>query len=218
MAALTGRSPRQMQRELDSLVYRNPEGRLGNRRPLFKRQRAAKLNRRSRGGHRSLLPAQRRCAESRAARRSAARRHQRPAGLLLDSGERRPRFIARRSTFPKRRHVSHSGAIATWALTLDSYAKIERQQHHDLWHAAGAATDLIEDALNGRTPTIYDQIDKDTRVVNQQETIAAREAQQKLKDASASGSGRTRTAPSGLPAITTTRSTICACAPMTART
>jgi N12 class adenine-specific DNA methylase len=38
------------------------------------------------------------------------------------------------------------------------------------------------DALNGRTPTIYDQIDKDTRVVNQQETIAAREAQQKIKD------------------------------------
>src|SRR5580704_9934854 len=41
---------------------------------------------------------------------------------------------------------------------------------------------MIEDALNGRTPTIYDQIDTDTRAVNQQETLAAREAQQKLKD------------------------------------
>ena len=28
------------------------------------------------------------------------------------------------------------------------------------------ASDLIEDALNGRTPTVYDQIDKDTRVIN----------------------------------------------------
>ena len=44
------------------------------------------------------------------------------------------------------------------------------------------ASDLIDDALNGRTPTIYDQTDKNTRVVNQQETIAACEANRKVKD------------------------------------
>ena len=78
--------------------------------------------------------------------------------------------------------VSHSGAIATWALTLDAYAKSNVSNTTTHGTPRALASDLIEDALNGRTPTIYDQIDKDTRVVNQQETIAAREAQQKLKD------------------------------------
>src|SRR5258708_5277610 len=45
-----------------------------------------------------------------------------------------------------------------------------------------AASDLIEDALNMRVPTIYDTLEDDSRVINQTETIAAREAQQKLKD------------------------------------
>ncbi len=78
--------------------------------------------------------------------------------------------------------VNHSGAIATWSLTLDSSVK-SAVSNTTTWGTARArATDLIEDALNGRTPTIYDQIDKDTRVINQQETLAAREAQQKLKE------------------------------------
>src|SRR5256886_10065336 len=45
-----------------------------------------------------------------------------------------------------------------------------------------SADALIEDTLNMRTPTIYDTLPDDTRVINQTETIAAREAQQKLKD------------------------------------
>src|SRR5256886_6749392 len=45
-----------------------------------------------------------------------------------------------------------------------------------------SADALIEDTLNMRTPTIYDTLPDDTRVLNQTETIAAREAQQKLKD------------------------------------
>src|SRR3989441_352400 len=43
-------------------------------------------------------------------------------------------------------------------------------------------TRIFEDALNMRVPTIYDTLEDDTRVINQTETIAAREAQQKLKD------------------------------------
>ena len=174
-----------MQRELDGLVYRNPEGEWetadrylsGNVRAKLKTAEAA-------AAHRPVVPAQCRGAESRAARRSAARRHQRPARLVLDSGERHPGLHrARRSTCPSASsRVSHSGAIATWALTLDSYAKSSVSNTTTHGTPRALATDLIEDALNGRTPTIYDQIDKDTRVVNQQETIAAREAQQKLKD------------------------------------
>ena len=44
------------------------------------------------------------------------------------------------------------------------------------------ASDLIEQALNGRTPTAYDEHEDGSRVINQQETIAAREKQQQLKD------------------------------------
>jgi N12 class adenine-specific DNA methylase len=72
--------------------------------------------------------------------------------------------------------------IAAWSLTLDGTAK-SNVSNTTTWGTLRAlASDLIDDALNGRTPTIYDQIDRDTRVVNQQETIAAREAQQKIRD------------------------------------
>jgi len=72
--------------------------------------------------------------------------------------------------------------IASWALTLDPTAK-SNVSNTTTWGTLRAlASGLIDDALNGRTPTIYDQIDKVTRVVNQQETIAARDAQQKIGD------------------------------------
>ena len=44
------------------------------------------------------------------------------------------------------------------------------------------ASDLIEQALNGRTPTAYDEDADGNRIVNQPETIAAREKQQQIKD------------------------------------
>ncbi len=44
------------------------------------------------------------------------------------------------------------------------------------------ASELIEQALNGRTPTAYDEHEDGSRTINQQETIAAREKQQQLKD------------------------------------
>jgi len=78
--------------------------------------------------------------------------------------------------------VSHSGAIATRALTLDNYVKTAVSDTTTYGTPRARATELIEDALTGRTPTIYDQIRSVHAVVNQQETIAAWEAQQKLKD------------------------------------
>ena len=184
MAALTGHSARQMQRELDSLVYRNPEGDWetadrylsGNVRAKLKVAEAAA----------SIDPAYQRNIE--------ALKTVQPADLLpgdisarLGSSWIPPSdirdFICETLDMPKSFvHVSHSGAIATWALTLDSHAKSSVANTTTYGTPRAVASDLIEDALNGRTPTIYDQIDKDTRVVNQQETIAAREAQQKLKD------------------------------------
>ncbi len=52
-----GKAPRHLQRELDSLVYPQPPRRMGNRRLLFKRQRAREAqDRRGRCQSRSLLP------------------------------------------------------------------------------------------------------------------------------------------------------------------
>ncbi len=184
MASLTGRSERQMQRELDSLVYRNPESDWetadrylsGNVRAKLKTAEAAAL----------IDPTYQRNVE--------ALKAVQPADLLPGDISARlgsawipasdiRNFVCETLDMPKSFvHVSHSGAIATWALTVDSYAKSAVSNTTTHGTARAVATDLIEDALNGRTPTIYDQIDKDTRVVNQQETIAAREAQQKLKD------------------------------------
>ncbi len=61
--------------------------------------------------------------------------------------------------------------------------EIRRQQHDDVWNRPlSRATDLIEQSLNGRTPTAYDEDADGNRTVNQQETIAASEKQQQLKD------------------------------------
>jgi N12 class adenine-specific DNA methylase len=184
MGALTGSSARQMQQELDSLIYRNPEGQWetadrylsGNVRAKLKTAEAAA----------SIDASYQRNVE--------ALNAVQPADLLPGDISARlgsswipasdvKRFVTELLDIPERAvTVSHSGAIATWTLTLESYAKTSVSNTTTHGTARALATDLIEDALNGRTPTIYDQIDKDTRVINQQETLAAREAQQKLRD------------------------------------
>jgi N12 class adenine-specific DNA methylase len=184
MAALTGHGARQMQGELDALVYRNPEGEWetadrylsGNVRAKLKTAEAAA----------AIDPTYQRNVE--------ALKAVQPADLLPGDISARlgsswipasdiKDFICETLDIPKSFvAVSHSGAIATWALTLDAHAKSAVSNTTTHGTPRALASDLIEDALNGRTPTIYDQIDKDTRVVNQQETLAAREAQQKLKD------------------------------------
>ena len=223
MEKLTGHSARQLQRELGSLIYRNPQGEWetadhylsGDVRVKLKTAEAAA----------GLDLSYRRNVE--------ALKEVQPVDLL-------PGDISARlgsswiPTHDVKKFVSelldvslsavtviHSGAIATWALTLDSYAKSNVSNTTAHGTPRALASDLIDDALNGRTPTIYDQIDKDTRVVNQQETIAAREAQQKIKDrfsASANGYGRTRNARSVLPGSTMTGSITSACGPTTDRT
>jgi len=185
MTGLTGRTQKQLQRELTNLIYRNPEG-----------GEWETADRYLSGNVRAKLQ----CAESAAALDPAYEHNVlalgavQPADLLPGDISARlgaawiPQsdirdFICETLDVPKTLvTVNHSGAIATWTLTLDSAAR-SAVSNTTTWGTARArATDLIEDALNGRTPTIYDQIDKDTRVVNQQETLAAREAQQKLKE------------------------------------
>jgi len=185
MEQVTGRSARALQRELGTLVWCNPEG-----------GQWETADRYLSGNVRSKL----KIAEAAAAidlsyqRNVDALKAVQPADLLpgdisarlgsswIPASDVRD-FIAETLDVPKSFvTVSHSGAIATWALTLDTAAKSSVANTTTYGTARAFASELIEDALNGRTPTIYDQIDKDTRVVNQRETLAAREAQQKLKE------------------------------------
>jgi N12 class adenine-specific DNA methylase len=184
MEKLTGRNVTHLQRELDSLIYRNPEGEWETAdRYLSGDVRAKQRTAEAAAG---LDPSYRRNVE--------ALKEVQPVDLLpgdisarlgsswIPASDVRRFVIELLDVSPSAVTVGHSGAIATWALTLDSYAKAN-VSNTTVWGTPRAvASDLIDDALNGRTPTIYDQIDKDTRVLNQQETIAAREAQQKIKD------------------------------------
>ena len=185
MEKLTDRSPKQLQRELDGLIFRNPEGEWETADRYLSGDVRAKL--RTAEAAATLDP-------SSYGRNVAALKAVQPVDLLpgdisarlgsswIPAADVRT-FVAELLDIPERTiTVSHSGAIATWALTIDSMAK-SNVSNTTAWGTPRAlASDLIDDALNGRTPTIYDQIDKDTRVVNQQETIAAREAQQKIRD------------------------------------
>jgi N12 class adenine-specific DNA methylase len=184
MEKLTGHSSKQLQRELDGLVYRNPEGEWETADRYLSGDVRAKLKTAEAAA--PLDPSYHRNVE--------ALKEVQPVDLLPGDISARlgsswiptrdvKTFVAELLDISEGTiTVSHSGAIATWALTLDSYAK-SNVSNTTAWGTPRAiASDLIDDALNGRTPTIYDQIDKDTRVLNQQETIAAREAQQKIRD------------------------------------
>jgi N12 class adenine-specific DNA methylase len=92
-------------------------------------------------------------------------------------------FIAELLHVPARDvSVVHSGSIAQWGVTPDFAAHRSVANTTTYGTQRLTATDLIEQALNIRAPTVYDYLEDDRRIMNQEETIAAREAQQKLKD------------------------------------
>jgi N12 class adenine-specific DNA methylase len=184
MSQLTGRTPKQLQRELDNLVYCNPEGGEWEtadrylsgdvRAKLRAAEAAASLDAsysRNVEALKAVQPADLQPGDISARLGSSWI----PASDVHD-------FIVELLDVPRGAvTVSHSGAIASWAVTLESYAKSSVTNTTTYGTSRVKASELIDDALNGRTPTVYDQVDKDTRVVNQQETLAAREKQQ-LKD------------------------------------
>jgi N12 class adenine-specific DNA methylase len=185
MTQLTGRSAAQMQRELGTLVYRNPEGGLWET-----------ADRYLSGDVREKLQAATAASslDSAFARNVDALKAVQPADILPGDISARlgsswipssdiSDFIVQLLDIPERAvTVSHSGAIATWAVGLDSYAKSSVSNTTTHGTARFTASDLIEQALNGRVPTAYDEMPDKSRVINQRETIAAREKQQQLKE------------------------------------
>ena len=83
---------------------------------------------------------------------------------------------------PSNVRIAHSDAIAAWTVEIDYGVRSSVSNTTTYGTQRFHASSLIEHALNGRTPTAYDEHADGTRTLNQQETIAAREKQQQLKD------------------------------------
>ncbi len=184
MSRLTGCSIKQLQAELSGQVYRNPEGEWETADEYLSGDVRAKL--RTAEAASAINPAYRPNAEALLAVQ--------PADLLPGNISARlgaswiPKSDIRDFTSELLQvpvndvTVGHAGLIATWSVRLDLFAA--RAVSNTTTHGTKriTAAGLIEDALNMRVPTIYDTLPDDTRVINQTETVAAREAQQKLKD------------------------------------
>ena len=81
--------------------------------------------------------------------------------------------------------VSHLKKDALWSLEPDYAARVSVAATADYGTARANGTWLLELALNMKSPIIYDTIqsgDREERVVNPEETIAAREKQKLIKE------------------------------------
>jgi N12 class adenine-specific DNA methylase len=185
MEQVTGRASRLLQHELGSLVYRNPEG--GNWETAD-----SYLS----GNVRAKLSTARAAAELDPSyqRNIAALESVQPADLQPGDIEARlgsswipttdiRDFVAELLDIQQSSvRIAHSDAIATWTVELDYGVRSSVSNTTTYGTERCSAAHLVEHALNGRTPTLYDEHADGTRTLNQQETIAAREKQQQLKD------------------------------------
>jgi N12 class adenine-specific DNA methylase len=78
--------------------------------------------------------------------------------------------------------VGHVHALGTWYVKGDWEVKGATANTTDWGTDRCTALDLIEDALNLKTPTVYDLDEKKNPVINAQATEAAREKQERIKE------------------------------------
>ena len=185
MESLTGKSASDLQDELGSLAYRNPEGGAWET-----------ADRYLSGNVRAKLVAAEASAQIDPAYRRNVEALQAVQPKDLEPGEIEARlgsswiprsdirdFVAELLDVPPASvKIGYAETIATWTIELDYGAKYVVSNTTTHGTARFRASDLIEQSLNGRTPTAYDEDAEGNRTVNQPETIAAREKQQQLKD------------------------------------
>lgn len=186
MQDLTGRTPEELQKELGALIYRNPEGKTWEPAdeylsgPVRNKLAAAEAAARTDKGYE---------------RNVEALKAVQPKDLEPEEIEARlgsswiPKtdirdFISELLEMPVETvKVGHSEALASWTLDLkrkDTVANSKTYGTSRMW-----ANELIEDALNLRNPTVYDYVGSGAdrkQVINQNETLAAREMQQQIKE------------------------------------
>lgn len=83
---------------------------------------------------------------------------------------------------PRDVRVSHVPQFGLWTVEVSHYAKTGVANRSEWGTSRVAAYELLEAALNLRTPTVYDYDEKKSPKVNPVATEAAREKQQKIKD------------------------------------
>jgi N12 class adenine-specific DNA methylase len=185
MESLTGRSASELQDELGPLVYRNPEGGAwetadrylsGNVRAKLGNAQASE----------QIDPAYRRNVE---ALQAVQPKDLEPTDIEArlgsswippsEIGDFVTELLDVSRTGVK---IGYSEVISSWTVELDYSAKSVVNNTTTHGTARFRASELIEQSLNGRTPTAYDEDADGNRIVNQLETIAAREKQQQLKD------------------------------------
>ena len=185
MESLTGRLAPELQTELGSLAYRNPEGGLWET-----------ADRYLSGNVRAKLVVAQDVARTDPAYRRNVEALEAVQPKDLEPGEIEARlgsswvppsdvrdFVAELLDVPRTSvRIGYAQAIATWTVELDYSAKHVVNNTTTHGTARFRASELIEQSLNGRTPTAYDEHEDGSRTVNQPETIAAREKQQQLKD------------------------------------
>ena len=176
MESLTGRSASELQDELGSLAYRNPEGGAwetadrylsGNVRAKLAVAQASE----------QIDPAYRRNVE---ALQAVQPKDLEPGEIeaRLGSSWIPPSdirdFVTELLDVPRAGvKIGYAETIATWTVELDYGAKYVVNNTTTHGTARFRASDLIEQSLNGRTPTAYDEDADGNRTVNQPETIAA---------------------------------------------
>jgi N12 class adenine-specific DNA methylase len=185
MESVTGRTARQLQRELGSLVYCNPEG---GQWETADRYLSGDVRRKLAAATASagLDPAYTRNIEALQAVQPADLEpgdiEARLGSSWIPASDIREFVAALLEASPRNVRVAHAPAIATWTVEIDSGEKYSVANTTTHGTARFRASELIEQALNGRVPTAYDEREDGSRVINQQETVAAREKQQQLKD------------------------------------
>ena len=185
MESLTGRHTSELQDELGPLVYRNPEG--GEWEPADRYLSGNVRTKLAAAGIAAQIdPAYQRNVE---ALRSVQPKDLEPGEIEARLGSSWiPRsdvrdFLAELLDVPPSSvKVGYAESIATWTVDLDYSAKYVVNNRTTHGTTRFRASELVEQSLNGRTPTAYDAHEDGSKTVNQPETIAAREKQQQLKD------------------------------------
>jgi N12 class adenine-specific DNA methylase len=185
MEAVTGRPARALQRELGNLAYGNPEGGQWEtadrylsgdvRRKLAVATAAAGLDpsyERNIDALKAVQPADLEPGDIEA----------RLGSSWIPATDIRNFVAALLDSTPTNIRVGHAAPIATWTVEIDGGEKYNVANTTTHGTARFRASELVEQALNGRVPTAYDESEDGSRVINQQETVAAREKQQQLKD------------------------------------
>ena len=185
MESLTGKPASELQAELGSLAYRNPES-----------GEWETADRYLSGNVRSKLAVAQASAQIDPAYQRNVDALQAVQPKDLEPGEIEARlgslwippsdvreFVTELLDVPRSSvKIGYAETIATWTVELDYGAKHVVNNTTTHGTARFRASELIEQSLNGRTPTAYDKQEDGSSTVNQPETIAAREKQQHLKD------------------------------------